>query len=189
MKSLLIIAFTVIVVNTTQGQSHIKMRFTASDPSFEPAAKEYSRIWAEEGDKIVATMEKLSGMKFLDTAIAVIIYEAPSNSGDSVKAPMKLRASYSYDIKRATIVHELGHRLDFFIHHFPRNFNDHNLLFLYLYDVWTELYGEKFANDMVQVEFTRSNPANDYKGMWQAALAMSKEERKKELEEFIRAHR
>ena len=63
--------------------------------------------------------------------------------------------------------------------------NDHELLFLYLYDVWVELYGEEFAQQQILAENKRSNKKNDYKAMWETALALSKEDRRAKLTENI----
>ena len=53
--------------------------------------------------------------------------------------------------KKATLVHEMGHRLSFLL---PRTaeLDDHRLLYLFLYDVWTDLYGRAFADRMVAIE-------------------------------------
>jgi hypothetical protein len=59
------------------------------------------------------------------------------------------------------------------------------LLFLYLYDVWVDLYGKKFADEQVQIEYKRTNPRNDYKGMWEKVLSFSSEKRSEELKKFI----
>ena len=42
--------------------------------------------------------------------IRAIVYEGISNSGYK-RIPMRMRASYPPDTKRATLVHELAHRL------------------------------------------------------------------------------
>ncbi len=132
-------------------------------------------------------MEQTRGLIFIDTAITVIVYEGKSSSGDNIQSPMKLRASYLYDTKNATLIHELGHRLNFSVN-YPPGYNDHNILFLYLYDVWVNLYGQRFAHEQVEIEESRRNPRNDYRAMWQAALSLSKEERKSKLRQFLDEH-
>ena len=86
------------------------MNFTASRESFDPATKEYREIWASEASRIVTAMERATGLRFEPGPIRAVIYEGPSFSGFRER-PMQLRASYSPATKRATLVHELGHRL------------------------------------------------------------------------------
>jgi hypothetical protein len=141
----------------TKTPSNLHLKFTSFDTSFELAAKEYEDIWEKEGNNIVKTMEHFSGLTFTDTNITVIVFEGISHSGNR-NSPMKLRASYNHGTKRATLIHKLGHRLHFAIKNYPTDFNDHNLLFLYLYDVWVELYEKKFASEQVQIEYKRTHP-------------------------------
>jgi len=42
----------------------LQINFTASAESFRPAAKEYDEIWAAEGSRIVAAMERVTGLRF-----------------------------------------------------------------------------------------------------------------------------
>ena len=170
----------------TKAQNKFSMDFRPADSTYSNDAKQYAQIWQEEGQRIIEAMERLSGMHFIDKKIIANILETGSNSGYP-NGPMTLRASYDYDTKKGTIVHELGHRLHFSLNSkkYPRDINDHEILFLYLYDVWVELYSVDFANKMVTVESKRVNPRNNYKLMWENALAMSKEERKMKLKEFV----
>ena len=92
---------------------------------------------------------------------------------------IRLRAGYSPAYKKATLVHELGHRL---VLPLPRTagLDDHRLLYLFLYDVWTDLYGRAFADRMVAIE--RRIPGRyDYDAAWTWALAMTREERQARL--------
>ena len=86
---------------------------------------------------------------------------------------MRLRAGYSPAYRRATFVHELGHLLALGM---PRSagIDDHRLLYLFLYDAWTDLYGRDFADRMVSIE-RRIGPA--YESAWDWALAMTREQR------------
>ena len=87
---------------------------------------------------------------------------------------MRLRASYPVDTKRATLVHEMSHRLIADIT--AKDEEDHPIIFLFLYDVWVELWGEEFALAQVAVE-SRRRGLYDYEGAWRTALAMSPDER------------
>jgi hypothetical protein len=88
---------------------------------------------------------------------------------------MKLRASYPPDVKKATLIHELGHRL---LARIPKTteLDEHRVLFLVLYDIWESLYGKGFADRMVEVEKKRKG-LYDYESAWKWALSLSKEER------------
>jgi hypothetical protein len=147
------------------------LNFVPDTDSFSPSTREYQQLWAAEGDRIVRVMEKVSGLKFRDTAITVIVYEGVSFSGYRDR-PMRMRASYPPDTKKATLIHELGHRLQSGL--FKRDEEEHGPLFLWLYDVWVELYGREFADAQVEVEKRRRGP---YPKAWDDALALSPAER------------
>lgn len=147
--------------------------FVPESPGFSAATEEYRDIWAHEGERISAALEEATGLRLESGPIRTIVFEGVSNSGYR-DIPMRMRASYPLDTKRATLVHELSHRLisDFF----PRDFEEHPVIFLFLYDVWVELWGKDFADAQVAVEGERRG-RYDYEGAWKEALALSAEER------------
>ncbi len=58
--------------------------------------------------------------------------------------------------------------------------DDHRVLYLFLYDVWTRLYGRAFADRMVAIE--RRIPGRySYDAAWTWALSMTREERRARL--------
>lgn len=143
--------------------------------AFTAAAEEYRGIWAAEGDHIVEGMERISKLKFPEKTVKAEIYEGPSFSGRG-KDPMRLRASYPADVKKGTLVHELGHRMNAQLKKRPIDLDEHRLLFLYLYDLYVDLYGKEFAD--AQVAFGRTlKGLYDYDTAWTWALAMTREER------------
>jgi hypothetical protein len=167
-----------------KAQSRVRITFAAQGDSFVSAAREYEQLWARQGPKIVHAMEEVSGLAFVnatfaDTAITAIILEAPSNSGFR-ESPMRLRASYPLDTKRATLIHELGHRLQSGL--FRREEEEHGPLFLWLYDVWVRLYGRDFADRQVAVEKRRGGP---YPAAWDAALALSPAQRATRWQQLV----
>jgi hypothetical protein len=167
-----------------KAQSRVRITFAAQCDSFASAAREYEQLWAREGPKIVHAMEEVSGLAFVnatfaDTAITAVILEAPSNSGFR-ESPMHLRASYPLDTKRATLIHELGHRLQSGL--FRREEEEHGPLFLWLYDVWVRLYGRDFADRQVAVEKRRGGP---YPAAWDAALALSPVQRATRWQQLV----
>jgi hypothetical protein len=145
-------------------------------PSFAPAADEYRRLWQAEGTEIVAAMERVAGLRFPPGPIEILVSEGrPMAAYDG--RTIRLRAGYSPAYKKATLVHELGHRLALAM---PRSgLDDHRLLDLFLYDVWTDLYGPTFADRMVTIE-RRIGPA--YDAAWTWALGMTWEERQAQLD-------
>lgn len=148
------------------------------------AVKEYKKIWEKDGEKIIQTLEKVSGLSFSEKRIGAIVYEGVSYSGRTTSDPMKLRANYSDNMKKATLVHELGHRLLFNIKNQPKDLDEHQVFYLILYDVWTELYGEKFANEQVKIESARKG-LYDYKSAWEWVLSMNKEERVEKFKKIL----
>ena len=113
-KPVLIILFAVlsIVLGAAQGK-RVGITFTTEEEnqSFSAAAEEYRRIWTDEGEHIIRTMEQVSRLTFPERNIKAEIYEGRSLSGRG-GAPMKLRASYAADVKKGILVHELGHRMN-----------------------------------------------------------------------------
>jgi hypothetical protein len=150
---------------------HPRLSFVAQSDSFADATREYERIWASDGARIVRTMESVAGLTFRDSAITVVVFEGASNSGYR-DVPMRMRASYSTDTKKATLVHELGHRLQSGL--FRREEEEHGPLFFWLYDTWIELYGREFADAQIEIE-KRRGPR--YVKAWNEALALTTAER------------
>jgi hypothetical protein len=157
--------------------------FVPVKPQFAPASGAYRSLWEADGARIVAVMEHVTGLAFPAAPIDAIVSEGrPMTSYDG--RTIRLRASYSADYKKATLVHELGHRLALT---FPRRdgLDDHRLLYLFLYDVWTDLYGRDFADRMVAIE-RRIPGGYDYDAAWSWALAMTREERQARLADLRR---
>lgn len=156
--------------------SRVQVRFVAQNDSFTAAVREYEQLWQQEGARIIEMMEGVSGLTFVtaeyaDTLITANVLEASSFSGFRA-SPMRMRASYSPDTKRATLVHELGHRLQANL--FRREEESHPPLFLWIYDVWVALWGPRFADEQVIVERRRGGP---YPAAWDSALALTREQR------------
>ena len=142
-------------------QTSVRLTFQPQSDTFAAAARAYEELWAAEGARMVAALEAGSGLRFVqpdyaDTAITVVVFEGVSSSGYRDAAPMMMRASYSADTKKATLLHELGHRLmgDMF----RRDEEPHAALFLWLYDVWIDMYGQAFADEQVAVESAGEDP-------------------------------
>ena len=163
------------------------MTFAPQDSSFAAATEEYRRIWADEGARIVEAMERVSRLTFTDGPVDVIVFEGISNSGTR-GTPMYLRASYTADVKKATIVHELGHRLAAQLTTLPAGVDGHRVLNLFLYDAWDDLWGRTFADEQVAIESGRRG-VYDYETAWHWALAFDREGRARRLAEIVASNR
>ena len=170
-KPLLILPLAAVL-----GAAAPPLSFHPVGPQFAAASDDYRRVWEAEGPRIVEALERESGLSFPANRIDVIVSEGrPMTAYDG--RTIRLRASYSPAYKKATLVHELGHRLAL---GFPSRggLDDHRLLYLFLYDAWTDLYGQAFADRMVSIE-RRIGPA--YEAAWTWALAMTREQRQARL--------
>jgi hypothetical protein len=174
MRNLPLLAL-IVALPTLAQDPRVRIEFKPQDKKFETAAEEYRRIWKDEGTRMLAAMERVSGLKYPEKSLKAIILEAPSSSGRG-STPMNLRASYPTDVKKATLIHELGHRMNIQIKKRPSDVDEHRLLFLYLYEVWESLYGQTFADEQVKIESGRRG-LYDYESAWKWALSMTKEER------------
>ncbi|HWN12177.1 MAG TPA: hypothetical protein VNO50_23340 [Pyrinomonadaceae bacterium] len=186
MKGILSIVLVAFTSFTFAQESALRVSFSSESNTFAPATAEYQAIWNAEGKVIIEAMESVSGLKFKEKDISVVVYEGVSWSGYGDR-PMKLRASYPLDIKKATLIHEFGHRLISPIR-IPKgkHLDEHRVLFLILYDIWEKLYGKEFADKAVEVEKKRKG-IYDYEAAWKWALSLSQAERAsqfKELREF-----
>ncbi len=154
----------------------VHLTFIPRTVSDSASAEEYRRIWAQNERRVVAALERQSGRRFItsawaDTAIVVEVLEAAAYSGYR-QQPMRMRSSYPAHTKLATLIHELGHRLQTEL--FTRGEEEHTRVFLWLYDVWVTLEGQAWADRQVAFEKTRGQR---YIEAWEAALALSPSER------------
>lgn len=164
----------------------------SDSPILEKAAKEYSALWKDEGEKIQAEIEKVSGLKFKKKIVnAVTVIDDVSYS-----VPLKLEADTTFQQKRGTLIHELCHRLfvenddlkiDFDYSDKDWNLKLHKIIDLILFDICANLYGEKFANDLIKTEASLwgEEGISPYKIAWEWALSMTKEQRQKEFEKLL----
>jgi len=161
------------------------LTFTPVKPEFADSAEVYEDRWEAEGERIVAALEMASGARFPATPIEVLVRDgAPMTSFDG--RTIRLRANYPVNVWRATMSHELGHRL---AQAMPRvaGIDDHRMLYLFYYDALTDLYGPAFADRVVAAE-RQFEDAYDYDAAWRWALSMTRTDRQAMLRR-IRAGR
>lgn len=155
----------------------IKFHPECDIPRFIEAVEEYQKIWSEDGETISQVIEKISGFKFRADLYNAIVLDIPSKSN-----PLTLRSSYPLEQKKSTLIHELIHKI------LPRNENmkgssleNHKILNLILYEIWTEIYGKEFADNAVTSEKLFQDL---YKEAWEYAMAFTKEQRQQEFKKW-----
>src|SRR4030095_7185727 len=119
-----------LLQTTVWAQSRVKINFTPQSERFNAATEEYRQIWQSEGDQMIAAIEQVTGLKYPEKEFNAIVFEGVSESGRG-KVPMKMRASYSTEIKKATLMHEIGHRHLSQLRKRPKEIDEHRLLFLW----------------------------------------------------------
>ena len=152
--------------------AHPTIAFIPSGPDFVEPADDYRRLWESEGRMIVSTLETVTGTAYPGSPIDVIVSHGRPMTAYHGRT-IWLRAGYRPAYMKATLVHELGHRLAFTLRR-PADLDDHEILYLFLYDAWTDLYGKAFADRMAGIE-RRIGP--EYAAAWDFALAMTRDQR------------
>lgn len=161
------------------------IEFTPLRPDFAASADLYRQRWQEEGGRIAAALEQAAGVSFPGTPIEVLVRDgAPMTSLDG--RTIRLRAGYPINVWRATMTHELGHRLAVVLGR-RAGIDDHRALYLFYYDAMVDLYGRDFADHVVSVE-RRIVDAYDYDAAWTWALSMTRAERQAVLATLRPAH-
>lgn len=147
-------------------------------PDVALATQEYQKIWDTEGGKIVPAWENKTRLKFRETFINAIVLEGRGQSH-----PLCFRASLTLDAKKATLVHEMGHRILYKRIKAPEfnSLENHKNLNLCLYDILAELYGKAFADLAVEDESKHAL----YKDAWDWALSFNKEERQQKILDLL----
>ena len=91
-------------------------------------------------------------------------------------------------MKKATLVHEQGHRLIAQLKNRPTDLDEHRVLDLFLYDVWEDVWGRDLADQQVKFE-SGMRGLYDYETAWKWALSFSKAERASRLAAIVKANR
>jgi hypothetical protein len=149
--------------------------FLAATAAHESAARDYRSIWQQDGERIVAALEARTCLRFPEAAVAAMIADDVSHSGGP-EHPMGLRASYDVDVKRATLVHELGHRHLWQLTERLDDLDGHRTLYLVLDRVWADVWGEEFAAERIRSE-SAWRASYDYASAWTWARSLTVDER------------
>jgi hypothetical protein len=174
-----------VALSAAESHAYPRIDFQPESARFNAATEEYREIWRAEGERISAALEAATGLEMEAGPIRTIVYGGISNSGYK-RQPMRMRGSYPLDTKRATLVHELAHRLISGIT--SKNEDDHPVIFLFVYDVWVQLWGQEFADEQVAVESGRRGNY-DYESAWRDALALGREGRAERWKQFLAGRR
>lgn len=171
----------------------LKMLFKPQNPEdlgLVLAAYGYAKCWDEQGQKIVNTFQLLTEMQFKQRHITAIIVKGERSKAGKTGEHMKLSECYRIpENKLVHLSHELAHRLlggnKVWTSDSSKRwrYDEHLRIYLFLYDTWSDLYGEDFAAAAVAYECQDS--ANYYKKAWNAALSMSREERHAMLHRLV----
>lgn len=148
---------------------------------FNDAVKKYRDIWNEDGNKIISAWERNTGLNFNEKEINAVVFDGISHSH-----PLSLRFNVEENTKKSILIHELGHRILY-----KRvkgmgkatKLDRHKFLFLILYDVFTELYGESFTKEAIVWD---SNLNSDNKVAWDWILKFDTLTRKKIFNEILK---
>ena len=156
----------------------ISFRPAAPEPELVSAAAEYEGLWAAHGEEIVARLEAHTGLHFAERELQAQVREGPSRSH-----PLQLRASYERETKLGTLIHELAHRLiaDAALPSVSE-LESHAVIYLFLFDVWTDLFGGSFAQRQVEIESQR-RPL--YRAAWHNAQEMDRTARAERLRAVV----
>jgi len=168
----------------------LQLTFTAEPdaPSLVRAVSAYQQLWAAEGERILDRIETLTGLRFAERRMSARVLEGPSRSH-----PLVLRASYDDDTKLATLVHELLHRVLSTggtdrpaSREGQESLREHELVDLFLFDAWTDLYGEDFARRHVERE-SQLRPM--YGEAWKRTLLMDRSARSARGQTLVQSRR
>lgn len=112
------------------------------------SVEEYKEIWKNQGNIMIEKIEHYSQMKFVFQELKAIVY-----NGKSMSHPLMLRDSYSYDFKKAILIHELLHII--FVDN-DLKFKDfsslHNKLYSFYKDILLDLYDKEFLDYVIEEE-------------------------------------
>ena len=167
------LASAIVLLATGGAPAQTEVEFIPATAALPYAARAYREIWEEDGERIIAALEARTCLTFPESSVSALVDDAVSNSGGP-GGPMRLRASYMPDVKKSTLVHELGHRHLWQLEKRLAGVDGHMTLYLVLDRVWADVWGEAFAAARIRYE---SNWGDDYAAAWAWAQSLGSEER------------
>lgn len=167
------IVSAILMLAAGGAQAQLEFVFIPANAALPYAARAYREIWEEDGQRILAALEARTCLPIAESSVTVVVDDAVSHSGGPDR-PMRLRASYMLDVKKSTLVHELGHRHLWQLAQRLDDIDGHMTLFLVLDRVWADVWGEAFADERVAGE---ANWGADYAVAWDWVRSLGSQER------------
>jgi len=164
----------------------IRFRPDSDEPPIVSAAAEYKRLWEAESEKIVRQFATTTGLTFAVHAMDARVFE-----GTQPVRPALTSRELRQGNEAFTLIHELAHclvqghgaRSAGSLDRPDRQRENHELIDLFLFDVWADLYGQTFARRQVDVE-SRRRPM--YRELWAATLTLDRVGRAERLQVLLR---
>jgi hypothetical protein len=172
-----------LLLTSCAAMAHVEVEFIPYSAAHGYAASTYQNIWHEYGNRIIESLERRTCLPFTEPRVAAIIADGVSHSGGP-EHPMQLRASYRYEMKKSTLVHELGHRHLWQLVERLEDLDGHHTLFLILDLVWADVWGNEFAAERVQGE-SEWQARYDYASAWTWARTLQPEQRARLWSELL----
>ncbi|HEX6999937.1 MAG TPA: hypothetical protein VF322_17530 [Gammaproteobacteria bacterium] len=163
-------AATLSLLLSSAARSEVQVVFVPFSPADARDAAAYRAIWDAYGERIVASLEARTCLRFPEAAVPALVAEDVSHSGGP-EHPMRLRSSYGWDAKKSTLVHELGHRHLWQLAERLDDVDGHQTLFLFLDRVWADVWGEAFAERRIRGE-SEWQASYDYGTAWAWARSL-----------------
>lgn len=173
---------TMLLLVAGSAQAQVEVVFMPRSQADTWDTRTYRAIWEEDGERIIAALERHTCMPFAEPYVSATVAEAVSNSGGPEHA-MRLRASYRREVKRSTLVHELGHRHLWQLEERLDDVDTHMTLYLVLDRVWTDVWGEEFAEARMRGE---TEWDEEYEAAWTWAQSLSSDERSRLWNQLLR---
>lgn len=158
-------------------------------PRLNAAAEGYALVIERDGQRIIKALERYTGFQYLEeNTLAFILSGTMSASGSAATGnPIKLGADVDSTNFERILSHELGHRI-LSQRNITTSLSPHQMLDLFLFDVWESVYGEEKAKKFLELEMRDSkSPRGEklsYKAAWEWAMALTLDERKNILTEL-----
>lgn len=160
------------------------------------ASNWYNNFWKENKKPIVQAFKDVAGLEFQQLKIQAVAKNGSLSDAGNGRSPMLLSADYYTDEgKKELVIHELGHRLlggnalgpvalgllpdEKDIDDELFQLYEHRHLFLFLYDVIKEVFGEETAENCKR--YTLTKLPDYYADAWQWAMGMDKPQRQRAL--------
>ena len=162
------------------------------------AAARYKQFWEDNQDKIIASFYKHTGLTFKQKQITIRLRKDGISKAGNRHQAMELSITWkTEDGIGCALIHELAHRLVIGNGIDPPEGNDfiesranyymHRHIYLFLYDVFVDVLGEKIAKE--EIERESNGRISSYAKAWTWAMDKNYEQRQRSFKDIkIRYH-